>query len=811
MAEPTDQLLLVGGTGEDLEALRRALALAGRSLRVSAVPDFQEARVVLLHAPTLAVLVDVRRTPHEPADWTELIAETGRHAALLALATAEDEALVVRWLEQGASDWVFRPSFLGLIGVLARLEREARERVDHEATQRRLRESTGALVQLARSPRFRGDDLAAALHEITETGALRLPATRCGVWLFNDARTKLRLVDGFDTRTHLHAEGQDISVSEHRNYFDALASQRLLSVAEARADARTQDFVTEYLGPHGIHSLLDVSVRLRGEVVGALCLEQCDGSRHWSVEEEVFAGALADVVSLALEGAERFRVESALLQSERRFRDLFRYSNDAILLYRVALDGTVFCEDMNLTGERLTGLPRDAVIGKTFAKVLPPNSAERLRERYEECIRTRTTVMVEHELEVPNGRRIFNTNIVPLLDESGRVQRLATVARDVTQQREAESLQRRLESEVAESQKSEALGRLASHIAHDVNNLLTVIVAHASRLQGLPGKPAEVSQAILQATSRGRDLTQQVLTFGRRRPPERKPMDWAPLVRETLKLLEPTAPGIAMREIIAAHGTRVLGDTGQLHQVLTNLCTNALHAMPGRGTMTVKLESVEVDYALAARHPPLQAGTWVRLTVEDTGVGMEEATRRRIFEPFFSTRPDGKGTGLGLAVVHSIVTGHDGAVVVDSQPGRGSSFAVYLPALEEEAERPGQGQHLMLVDDHPGMARVSAKLLETLGYRTSVFDDPREALAAFRVTPTGFDAVITDLSMPQMSGEDFTRALHAIRATLPVIVSSGLAGQLDLEELREVGVSAVLVKPWRLEEAVATLKRVLAH
>ena len=153
--------------------------------------------------------------------------------------------------------------------------------------------------------------------------------------------------------------------------------------------------------------------------------------------------------------------------------------------------------------------------------------------------------------------------------------------------------------------------------------------------------------------------------------------------------------------------------------------------------------------------------------------------------------------------------GHEGAIVVETSPGLGSVFQVYLPALEEDQTRPGSGQHLMLVDDHPGMARVSAKLLETLGYRTSVFDDPREALAAFRAAPKGFDAVLTDLSMPQMSGEEFTRSVRELAPQVPVIVSSGLASELDFEELRQLGVSAILMKPWRLEEAVATLQRVL--
>lgn len=371
-----------------------------------------------------------------------------------------------------------------------------------------------------------------------------------------------------------------------------------------------------------------------------------------------------------------------------------------------------------------------------------------------------------------------------------------------------DDLQRRLGGSMADAQKNEALVRFGTHIAHDVNNLLTVIIAHAQRLEDMPGKARDVAQAILEATARGRELTQQVLTFGHHRPPERQPLDLGPLVGATLRLLEATAPGVSMRLELPVQAIRVMGDEGQLNQVLTNLCANALHALdglpPGEATLTVSLKVVS-----AGDHPSLKSGPWVRLSVTDTGRGMDEATAQRVFEPFFSTRPEGGGTGLGLAVVQSIVQGHGGTVVVDSLPGKGSTFHVYLPGLQEDDARPGQGQHVMLVDDHPGMARVSAKLLETLGYRTSVFDDPREALAAFRSRPQHFDVVMTDLSMPQMSGEEFTLALRELSPTVPVIVSSGMASEADREELHRLGFAGVLLKPWRLEEAVATLKRVL--
>ncbi len=803
------QILLVGGNNADATSMVEALRVTGRSAEViRAHSPVEVAQLLPKLQPLLCLVVSLDEGVAPATTWRRMLDELSQDVPLVVLGELNQESVITSWLAEGAYDWLFRPQLAGLSALLARRQRERADAAAREATQMRWREGTRELARLARSPHFRGDDVPAALAQIDEAATRGVQAARSAVWLIDETRSTLNQVDLYDARTSTHSAGNTLSVTEHHSRLDVLRSQRLLSIVDVTADAHAASWIKKSSGPSDIGATIDVAVRLRGELVGALCIEHVGGPRRWHPSEEAFAGALADLVALALEGAERSRVESALLKSERRFKDLFDHSNDAMVLYRVEAGQKVVCEDLNPAAELITGLDRATTIGRTAAEVLEPFNNPLTKGRWAQAIATQKTIVYEHEL--PGGNRWVNTAIVPLLDERNEVYRLAVISRDVTQAHEAEALQRSLEAQIADSQKNEALARLASHIAHDVNNLLTVIVAHAQRLQGQTGKAGEIAQAILQATSRGRELTQQVLTFGRRRPPDRKPLELGPLVRETLKLLEPTAGNITFREVVAPRVPRVLGDAGQLLQVLTNLCTNALQAMPsGVGTLTVTLEAIEVDFAFASRHPPLQSGRWVRLTVADTGVGMDETTTRHIFEPFFSTRLDGSGTGLGLAVVHSIVQGHDGAVVVDSQADRGTSFSVFLPSLQEELTRPGSGQHLMLVDDHPGMARVSARLLETLGYRTTVFDDPREALAAFRLKAEDFDAILTDLSMPQMSGEDFIYALRGLRPDVPVIVSSGMASELDDAALKRLRISAVLVKPWRLEEAVAALQRVL--
>ncbi|MCA3013875.1 MAG: response regulator [Myxococcaceae bacterium] len=807
MTRTPPHLLLIGGTDDDAGWVHRALAADGLTVRLERLGASEDPRPLLTSTRFDAVLVDLLASRLDAAGWLALFGEVGQRAPLVVLADARHEPDVVQWMATGASDWVFRPGFLGLSAVLARLLREAREEAAAEEEERQLREATASLLELARSPVFGGEDLTATASALTRAGSRGLKVARCSVWLYTDDRRALTLLDLFDAATGAHARGTERARKDHPRYFAALSEARLMPVTHAATDPRTAEFAAGTFAPERISSTLDVGLRVRGELVGALCLEHRGPPRRWTAAEEVYATALADVASLALESVERRRVELALAEFERRFRDLFRYSSDTIVLYRVALDGKVFCEDLNPAGERVSGVTRDQVVGKEAREVLAPLAAARLEERYAEAIRERRPISYEHELPLPSGTRVFNAAVVPLLDDAGRVHRLASIARDVTAQRNAEQLTRRLEAQLAESQKSDALTRLAAHLAHDVSSLLSAIEAHARQLKAGEASAADATFAILEATARGRELARRIATYGRRRPEEKEPVDLEPLVHEVVRQLSASARGVTVLPEVMSRPVRVLGDAAQLHQVLLNLVANALQAMPDGGRLTVRLERRALSLEAAASRPPLKAGDYVVLSVADTGRGMNEATRRRIFEPYFSTS-DAR-TGLGLPVVQSVVTGHEGAVFVDSAPGAGTRFDVFLPALEGSEEKPGAGQHLMLVDDHAGMARISGKLLETLGYRTTVFDDPRQALDFFRQRPQAFDAVLTDLSMPQMSGEDFTRSLRSLRPNLPVIVSSGFASLVDVRELERLGVAAVLVKPWRLEEAVATLQRVL--
>lgn len=373
------------------------------------------------------------------------------------------------------------------------------------------------------------------------------------------------------------------------------------------------------------------------------------------------------------------------------------------------------------------------------------------------------------------------------------------------------------EQQLRQSQKMEALGTLAGGIAHDFNNILTAIIGNAQLGAMDADKPNVVRESfgeVLHSAERAADLVRRILLFSRRQDIAREPIPFQPVVEEVLKLVQVSMPkSIAIRTEYERNLPEVSGDASQLYQVVMNLCTNAIHAMsPAGGTLIVSVESVTLGAGVKGNFVELTPGQYVRLTVRDTGIGMSRQVLDRLFEPFFTTKGHG-GTGLGLSVVHGIVRDHDGAVTVSSEPGKGSSFHVYLPtssALQERGDEAvsaparGSGQHIMYVDDELALVGVVSRILTRQGYRCTAFSDPTEALRAFRMAPHSFDAVITDVAMPVMTGLQLAEFIHAIRPDIPIAVASGHL--TEPQALTRAHIAAAILKPVSIE----TLTRVVA-
>jgi signal transduction histidine kinase/CheY-like chemotaxis protein len=382
----------------------------------------------------------------------------------------------------------------------------------------------------------------------------------------------------------------------------------------------------------------------------------------------------------------------------------------------------------------------------------------------------------------------------------------------------------RLAEQLRQTQKMEAIGRLAGGVAHDFNNILVAMIGYTElAMLDIPSaSPAsDYLHEVLRATQRAKALVQQILTFSRRTEQTRTPVQLSRLIEEALALLRASLPStITIRSHLDAKAGAVLADPTQLHQVVLNLCANAEYAMRQTGGfLDVCLEAIEVDPVLAAQHPTLHLGPYVRLTVQDTGQGMPPEVLEHIYEPFFTTKGVGEGTGIGLSVVHGIVVNHGGTITVESQVGHGTTFTIYLPRIawdmadETQADETiphGQGR-LLFVDDEPALLRLGRTVLTQLGYDVAAYTSSTEALAAFQATPHYFDLVITDYTMPEMTGEALARALHSLRPDLPIILGTGFNPTIDAEQAAALGIEAFLLKPWTVRELARTVAQVLAQ
>ena len=381
-----------------------------------------------------------------------------------------------------------------------------------------------------------------------------------------------------------------------------------------------------------------------------------------------------------------------------------------------------------------------------------------------------------------------------------------------------------LEDQLRQSQKMQAIGTLAGGIAHDFNNILNVVFGYCNLLQmELAGKQESLNKVgeILKAGERAKDLVQQILTFSRQREQARQIIHLNTVLKETTKLLRASIPAnIKIETNFAADTPTVLADATQIYQVIMNLGTNALHAMEGlpTGQLTIALDAFQPDAAFLSLHPELRAIKYARLTVSDTGCGMNANILARIYEPFFTTKAIGKGTGLGLSVVHGIVAAHDGVITVNSQPGQGTTFQVYFPEQVQDMFLSGmagnlipcgQGQKVLMVDDEIALVGMYQRLLQALKYDGVVVTSAREAIGLIKKNPAQFDMVITDLTMPEMNGLEVARQIRAIRADIPVVLATGFHGVVTEQQLHEAGIVGLVEKPISMTTLAAVMRSIL--
>jgi len=434
---------------------------------------------------------------------------------------------------------------------------------------------------------------------------------------------------------------------------------------------------------------------------------------------------------------------------------------------------------------------------------------EQMQRALQQAQEARAPFRSEHRIVRANDKAVrwVATNGTFIYDKEGRGIRFIGVVRDVTETR-------RLEAQVRQSQKLDALGTLAGGIAHDFNNILAVLRGNLSLIRSEVPVDHCIMPPVLdmeKACNRATALVRQILTFGSRHDRDRQVVQLADVVAEGMKLLRATLPAeIEIRTHYAAGLPAVLADPNQIQQVIANLGINACHAI-GRhqGLIEIQLDALQVDRELASSSAELKEGRYVRLRFTDNGSGIPPDIMDRIFEPFFSTKAPNAGTGLGLSVVRGILKNHNAAISVYSEPGRGTRFHLYfpaaanvgaVPAAEQVEPKRGRGERILYLDDEESLVVLAKRLLERMGYQVTGFNDSAQALAAFKTAPGDFDLVLTDLSMPGMSGLEVSRRMLEIRPDIPVLLATGYVRNEDVEQARSIGIREVIWKPQTIGE-----------
>ncbi|MBA3003655.1 MAG: PAS domain S-box protein, partial [Desulfurivibrio sp.] len=482
----------------------------------------------------------------------------------------------------------------------------------------------------------------------------------------------------------------------------------------------------------------------------------------------------------------------------------------------IITDQKCFIQYVNPSFERITGFTKDEVIGKN-PRILQSGKHDAAFYREMWAPLASGKAWQGHLINKKKDGSLFEeeVSITPVLNEAGEIINYVAVKRDVTGVM-------RLEEQLRQAQKMEAIGTLAGGIAHDFNNILAIILGYAElafrETPGIDPRRNKLGE-IIKAGTRAKDLVRQILDFSRKTERVKQPFLMAPLVKETLKMLRASIPStIAIEERIIAVNSMVLGDPSQLHQVIINLCTNAFHSMEEQGgTLSIILDSVQLEREEAAGLG-VDEGCYVRLVVADSGCGMSPVIQGRIFEPYFTTKDVGKGSGMGLAVVHGILLSHGGMVRATSQEGKGSSFEVYLPAIEQPAKEEGgeEGgtcppgtERILVVDDEPVIAEMMSQWLVQLGYTVTTSNNSVEALGMVRENPNGFDLIVTDQTMPFMPGSELAKEVLSIRPDLPIILCTGYSAILTEEKAMEIGIKRYAYKPLQGDELARLVRQVL--
>jgi len=529
-------------------------------------------------------------------------------------------------------------------------------------------------------------------------------------------------------------------------------------------------------------------------------------------------GKITHVIEAARNVTSQIKSKVELERSEGRYRTLIETMKEGVAIE----DKNNLITYVNDSFCQIMGYPKSEVMGRPLTDFFDKSNRPLFKGKNDET--KGATEPKETTFIRKDGRKLHAvlSRKTILVNEGPSTIGGFVVITDISKIKFAEQEKMKLQAMLQQSQKMEALGAFAGGIAHDFNNILAAILGYAEIAQlDIPTEnPAhENLKQILQASYRAKNLVKQILAFSRQNEPKQKPVQLHLIVKEVLKLIRASIPTtIEIRTNIPSNIGVILADPTQIHQVLMNLCANAQHAMQEEGgILEILLTQVDVDYQKSLAYPDLKPGLYLKLSVADTGCGINSAIMEKIFDPFFTTKPAGEGTGMGLAMVYGIVKDHGGAITVYSEPGKGSTFHLYLPVIKEQAAAQTEinkplplGKELILfIDDEVPLVDIGHQMLERLGYDVTTRTSSIEALELFKVQPHKYDLVISDLIMPNMTGDRLAAEMLRIRPDIPIILCTGYSKMITAEKTGIVGVQHILMKPLTLSDLAETIRETL--
>jgi len=561
----------------------------------------------------------------------------------------------------------------------------------------------------------------------------------------------------------------------------------------------SKGFGWEVIKPDGDKRYLDTSVSL---------IRDTDG------HVTGFRGIARDMTNRKL-------VEEELKESREKYRQLFNHAPAGIyeidfIKGKLVSVNDVICE--------YTGYTRDELLSMSAFDLLTKESQEKFIDRLDRLFKGETIPdVVENKVRTKDGREIwvlFNTRFV--YDEDGHPTGATVVAHRIDERKKAEEEKKRLEGQLRQAQKMEAIGTLAGGIAHDFNNILSAIMGYTEiSMLKVPEdiKLHQYLKKIMKASMRAREMVKQILAFSRKSDYECKPIQVDRIIQEALKILKSSFPSfIEIQTSIDPDVGIIDADTVQIQRVVMNLCTNAAHAMKNNGgILGVRLINIELNEEDVSIYPDIQPGSFLKLSVSDTGDGLSDDVMDRMFDPYYTTKEKGAGTGLGLSIVHGIVKAHNGFITVESVMGKGSVFNVFFPRADGDIELqekepediPTGFERILFIDDEQALVDVGKQMLKHLGYQVTTRTNSVEALSLFQSDPFLFDLVITDMTMPELTGDKLSEKLMKIRPNIPIILCTGHSDDITEDDAKKLGIKAFVMKPYLISDLAKMVRQVI--